>query len=506
MILTRRALAIALACAASASAFSGPSAGVLGRRPLRKGARAHQRGSLGLRAQQSTAGLPDISTLGKVAQELGRSLQYAAQEPLRAQYGTAMIARFSYFLAQGIGVALAGINQGTVADGRVDSDSPAAQASTRTLDPVAVIGALTDAILADSDAQVDAAAAKLENISMQDKPFLENDEQRALFNKNFQSIVKLIKTDLKNIEEGKYKLPYDMEFGYAPQWTPAPVLRKLNIYVQERTKIIDRMYKQDALEVRKNFKPGDGKYPEYYLQNFHYQSDGWLSARSAEIYDYQVESLFLGMADAMRRQVMPSIAAHMNALKSKGAMERDIKVLDVATGTGRFASFVKQNFPGLPMDVLDLSPFYLAEAKKLLSKYDDVTYVEAAAEKVPSEDATYDVITCVYLFHELPEAVRTEVVKEWYRVLKPGGKIFFVDSAQAGEVPYDRVLEGFTIIAHEPYYLNYTQQDLTKMFTDVGFSVDTSEVHWVSKFMVVTKPAVETVAEPAPAEEAQAAQ
>ena len=37
-------------------------------------------------------------------------------------------------------------------------------------------------------------------------------------------------------------------------------------------------------------------------------------------------------------------------------------------GTGRFASFVKQNCPDLRMDVLDLSPFYLAEAKKLLSK------------------------------------------------------------------------------------------------------------------------------------------
>jgi len=49
----------------------------------------------------------------------------------------------------------------------------------------------------------------------------------------------------------------------------------------------------------------------------------------------------------------------------------------------------------------------------------------------------------VYLFHELPEEVRSEVVKEWYRVLKPGGKIFFVDSAQAGEVAYDRVLEVF---------------------------------------------------------------
>jgi hypothetical protein len=287
MIVTMRTaacVAIALACAASASAFSAPSAGVLSRRSHATSGR----GSLGLRAQQTSA-LPDISRLGKVAQELGRSLQYAVQEPLRAQYSTAMITRFSYFLAQGVGVALAGINQGTVDQGRT-TNTPASQVSSRTLDPGAVIGALADAILADSDAQADAAAAKLDNLSMKEKPFLANDEQRALFNKNFQSIVQLIKTDMKNIENGKYKLPYDMEFGYAPQWSPLPVLNKLNIYVEERTKVIDRMLMggEAAFEVRKNFKPSDGKYPDYYLQNFHYQSDGWLSARSAEIYDYQV--------------------------------------------------------------------------------------------------------------------------------------------------------------------------------------------------------------------------
>jgi ubiquinone/menaquinone biosynthesis C-methylase UbiE len=77
--------------------------------------------------------------------------------------------------------------------------------------------------------------------------------------------------------------------------------------------------------------------------------------------------------------------------------------------------------------LLDLSPFYLAESKKLLNKYAGVTYVEAAAEAVPSVEEHYDAITCVYLFHELPEVVRTRVVQEWFRVLKPGGKVFFVD-------------------------------------------------------------------------------
>jgi len=54
-------------------------------------------------------------------------------------------------------------------------------------------------------------------------------------------------------------------------------------------------------------------------------------------------------------------------------------------------------------DALDLSPFYLAASKKLLNKYKGVTYVEAAAEDVPSKDKSYDIVTCVYLFHELPQ-------------------------------------------------------------------------------------------------------
>jgi len=64
----------------------------------------------------------------------------------------------------------------------------------------------------------------------------------------------------------------------------------------------------------------------------------------------------------------------------------------------------------------------------------------------------------------------------------------------AGEVPYDRVLDGFTIIAHEPYYKNYTEQNLVALFEDNGFKVDTTEVHWVSKCMVVTKPLAAPVA------------
>lgn len=44
-----------------------------------------------------------------------------------------------------------------------------------------------------------------------------------------------------------------------------------------------------------------GMYPDYYLNSFHYQTDGWLSARSAQVYEFSTETLFFGRQDSMQR-------------------------------------------------------------------------------------------------------------------------------------------------------------------------------------------------------------
>ena len=73
-------------------------------------------------------------------------------------------------------------------------------------------------------------------------------------------------------------------------------------------------------------------YPDYYLQNFHHQTDGYLSDHSAELYDLQVDILFNGAADAMRRRILPFL---LNGLKHfSNRSQANLRVLDVATGTG----------------------------------------------------------------------------------------------------------------------------------------------------------------------------
>src|SRR6185295_47151 len=49
------------------------------------------------------------------------------------------------------------------------------------------------------------------------------------------------------------------------------------------------------------------RYPRYYTRNFHYQSEGYLGHTSAALYDLQVELLFGGTADAMRRRLIAPV-------------------------------------------------------------------------------------------------------------------------------------------------------------------------------------------------------
>lgn len=424
-------------------------------------------------SMSSTSSITSSPT--QVFTNLGRAVVNVLEKPVRLQYASAMAARCIYFLTQGIAVSSLRRSNKVY-----DNDETSKTNKSKALDPAIIVKAIVEAIISDDD---DASQNALNEILSESasSDSLTEDEQVIFFRNNFESIIKLLKRDMNNIENGVYNFPYDLNpLVSSKQWNPLSVTRQLREYINDRSDVLDRQDKKDGLQMLNNFN--STKYPSYYLQNFHYQSDGWLSTKSAKIYDYQVESLFLGTADAMRRQIMPSISQFM-----KGRDASSTKVLDIATGTGRFISFVLDNYRDLDCTVMDLSPFYLAEAKKMLTKYEKVKYVEAECENLPFENESFDAITCVYLFHELPREIRYKAISEFSRVLKPGGKLFFVDSAQKGDVKNGNIFEGFTIIAHEPYYSDYVKHDLAELFSSGDLHIDESSVHWVTKTVTATK-------------------
>lgn len=246
---------------------------------------------------------------------------------------------------------------------------------------------------------------------------------------------------------------------------------------------VARRNDRDASTARASANANADDLPDYFVQDFHFQTDGYLSDRSARLYDLQVETLFYGAAGAMRRQGLRPIAAYMH-----GRDQRGINLLDVACGTGRLLRAIRLAYPAMKLAGLDLSHAYLNEARRHMSGLRPVDFMAANAETIPLPNASQDIVTTVFLFHELPPEVRRRVAAEMARVLKPGGLLVFIDSLQMGDRPaYDGLLEMFPARFHEPYYRHYAIDDLDRVFSDVGLEATEQSTAFLSKMMVRRK-------------------
>lgn len=302
-------------------------------------------------------------------------------------------------------------------------------------------------------------------------------DDRELFQAARKSIDELLLADVERIQAGLY--PIDV---LLPE-SPVRHLRRMPVLFREGFKAALRKRDRRSKEFGDQASEVLGEMPEYYRRNFHFQPDGYLSKLSADLYEHQVEVLFAGAADAMRRMIIAPMKRHF-ALRGAKADGEGLHFLELGAGTGRATRFVRMAFPKAKITAVDLSGPYLKRAQASLRDFSRHDFLEADAEKLPFANTTFDAIYSVFLFHELPMEVRKAVLKEGVRLLKVGGFYGLVDSLQMGDVPvFDRALEQFPIEYHEPFYKNYTENQMSALLESAGFAVDESGTGFFSKFV-----------------------
>ena len=295
------------------------------------------------------------------------------------------------------------------------------------------------------------------------------------------SMDRLLATDWEGAERGQYPTallfdaPWlDWASRYPLVWLDMPATWKRR---QER-RVRDLPHDVDA-----------SSFPDYYLQNFHHQTDGYLSDHSAAIYDLQVEILFNGTADPMRRRVLPPLLSGLSRFADRPASQ--IRVLDVATGTGRTLRQLRGGLPKAQLIGLDLSAAYLRQANRWLSALPGELpqLVQGNGEVMPFAEASVQGVTCVFLFHELPGDARQQVLQEAFRVLEPGGTLVLADSVQLADSPqFAAVMENFRRVFHEPFYRDYIGDDIDQRLSAAGFESIAAESHFMTRIWSARKP------------------
>src|SRR6266480_7157566 len=195
----------------------------------------------------------------------------------------------------------------------------------------------------------------------------------------FADMASLLQRDLANVEAGIYPLPADHDGSLST------LIERSRLFFEDLPDVHRRRESGGATEVLN--EETRGKRPRYYLQNFHFQSGGWMTDDSAKRYDTQVEVLLNGAANAIRRQALPQLHEAF-----AGRDQRKLQLVDIGCGTGRFLDFVKQTWPRLQTIGLDMSEAYLRHAQRHLKRWTRTGFVVGKAEAIPLPDNSQDAV------------------------------------------------------------------------------------------------------------------
>jgi ubiquinone/menaquinone biosynthesis C-methylase UbiE len=190
--------------------------------------------------------------------------------------------------------------------------------------------------------------------------------------------------------------------------------------------------------------------------------------------------------DSVQRQFTPvaanyaTSAVHMagpdlSAMLSAAALRGGERVLDAGCGTGHtalaFAPHVHE------VVALDLTEAMLAQGRKLAKQRDiaNVTFKRGDVEHMPFEDASFDLVTSRYSAHHYPHPLAA--VREFARVLKPGGVALLVDVVSPDEPAQDTFLNAIELLRDPSHVRDHTVGQWQQLLHAAGFAAEALG-HW----------------------------
>ncbi len=118
------------------------------------------------------------------------------------------------------------------------------------------------------------------------------------------------------------------------------------------------------------------------------------------------------------------------------------RVLDVATGTADLALAIKRARPQTDVVGVDFVEAMLERGRTKAAKQNlDVTLLQGDGLKLPFDAASFDVVTIAYGLRNFADYARG--LREFYRVLKPGGRLVVLEFPPPPEGPLGRIFRAY---------------------------------------------------------------
>ncbi|XP_011098030.1 uncharacterized protein LOC105176814 [Sesamum indicum] len=186
-------------------------------------------------------------------------------------------------------------------------------------------------------------------------------------------------------------------------------------------------------------------YPDYYLNPFHAYDEGnlsWLAAAEAEAATMSIAKRAIPSASSVdeanqivRGNWLQAIESHHQKYSGNSTIR---EILDIGCSVGVSTRFLADKFPSAKVTGLDLSPYFLAVAQykdnKINQGTEPIRWIHANGENTGLPSKSFDLVSIAYVFHECPERAIKNMVKEAFRLLRPGGTFAVTDNSPKSKI------------------------------------------------------------------------
>ncbi|XP_020396899.1 demethylmenaquinone methyltransferase [Zea mays] len=218
----------------------------------------------------------------------------------------------------------------------------------------------------------------------------------------------------------------------------------------------------DVYEVFERIQDPNLVYPDYYLNPFHAYDEGnisWLVAVETEPATMSIakraipEATPIEEASQIIRDNWLNVIEEHHLKYSGNSQVNDI--LDIGCSIGVSTRYLTEKFPSAQAVGLDLSSYFLAvvaQREEKLSRPKPIRWVHANGEATGLSSNSFDLVSLAYVCHECPARAITGLVKEAFKVLRPGGTIALTDNSPKSKVLQELSQVLFTLMKRtEPF-------------------------------------------------------
>ncbi|MEQ8733381.1 MAG: class I SAM-dependent methyltransferase [Rhodospirillaceae bacterium] len=234
----------------------------------------------------------------------------------------------------------------------------------------------------------------------------------------------------------------------------------------------------DELEAADNIGPGklelnpDLDIPDYCKHEVHIMPGGYVGDPfGGYIFHYGSNNFYRGTnyQDAVHEKYAKQVP-----VPEDGKVRR---ILDLGCTIGQHAVALKERFPDAEVWGVDVGgPMVRYAHKRAVDLGIEVNFRQRPAEDTKFPDGYFDIVTSYILHHEAAEEGTRAILKEAYRVLRPGG-IYYPNDINTS-TPAPKLSAGMKVQLwwhtrwnHEAWALDYIDMDYTGAMRDAGFEI-----------------------------------